>query len=89
MWKVALHGVRGLRPAEPLTPWVAWACFPHFTPSFYGQGLGGLETRARASPKLLPALAFPASSSSSLTAASFHFPVSVPASLSGASTFWQ
>lgn len=88
MWKVALHGVRGLRPAEPLTPWVAWACLPHFTLSFYGQGLGGLETRARASPKLLPALAFPASSGSSLTA-SFHFPVSVPASLSGASTFWQ
>lgn len=88
MWRVALHRVRGLRPAEPLTPWVAWVCLPHLTPSFYGQGLRGLETRARPSPKLLPALAFPASSGSSLRA-TFHFPVGVPASLSGASTFWQ
>lgn len=78
MWRVALHGVRGLRPAEPLTPWVAWACLPHLTPSFYGQGFRGLETRARPSPNLLPALAFPASSGSSLTEC-FQFPISIPA----------
>lgn len=67
------HGVRGLRPAEPLTPWVAWVCLPHFTPSFYGQGLRGPESRARPSPKLLPALAFPASSGSSLRGDFFIF----------------
>lgn len=78
MWTVTLRGVRGLRPAEQQTPWVAWACLLHPPPSFYGQGLRGLETRARPSPKLLPALAFPASSGSSLTEC-FHFPISIPA----------
>lgn len=88
MWTVTLRGVRGLRPAEQQTPWVAWACLPHPPPLI-------LWTRPpRPGDPSSPLSKAPSSFGISsllwlLVNRVFSFSNQHSSSLSGASTFWQ